>query len=176
MNHLGYQNFVGHNHFGHNLNINFLRHNQFNNDHNYLTRDQILIIAVQLITAAMGTAATANTETAIIIIIVNLLVVSLSQQPIRARIGDFDDKDRRIIDPPPVVRLVVTNTDDNTVPERIDINHPSELRVQAGACNYKTVELGPFGECAGIVDVLITGKHSSILSSFNSPAWTTIIE
>nr|CAG8573359.1 1552_t:CDS:2 [Entrophospora candida] len=63
----------------------------------------------------------------------------------------FGDKDRRSIDLPPVVKLVVVNTDGCTAPERIDINNPSNLRVRAGACNDKTVGLGPFGECVGIV-------------------------
>jgi hypothetical protein len=44
--------------------------------------------------------------------------LEVSQQPIRARMCGFGDKDRRPIDPPPVVRLLVSTADGTPVPER----------------------------------------------------------
>ncbi|KAF0527532.1 velvet factor [Gigaspora margarita] len=43
--------------------------------------------------------------------------LEVSQQPIRARMCGFGDKDRRTIDPPPIIKLVVTTTDGTPVPE-----------------------------------------------------------
>lgn len=44
--------------------------------------------------------------------------LEVSQEPVRARMCGFGDKDRRPIDPPPVVRLIVTSTDGTPVSER----------------------------------------------------------
>ncbi|CAG8538858.1 1604_t:CDS:2 [Paraglomus brasilianum] len=44
--------------------------------------------------------------------------LEVSQQPIRARMCGFGEKDRRPIDPPPVVRLIMTTPDGKPIPER----------------------------------------------------------
>ncbi|RIB28188.1 velvet factor-domain-containing protein [Gigaspora rosea] len=43
--------------------------------------------------------------------------LEVSQEPIRARMCGFGDKDRRTIDPPPIIKLIVTTTDGTPVPE-----------------------------------------------------------
>ncbi|CAG8742237.1 428_t:CDS:2, partial [Dentiscutata erythropus] len=44
--------------------------------------------------------------------------LEVSQEPIRARMCGFGDKDRRTIDPPPIIKLLVTTLDGTPVPER----------------------------------------------------------
>jgi hypothetical protein len=56
--------------------------------------------------------------------------LEVSQQPIRARMCGFGEKDRRPLDPPPVVRLVVTTPDGQPIPESA-VDH-SMFAVHAG--------------------------------------------
>ncbi|KAI9314728.1 velvet factor-domain-containing protein [Dichotomocladium elegans] len=48
----------------------------------------------------------------------------VAQQPVRARMCGFGDKDRRPVNPPPIVELVITTKDGNRLdPDQVDVTH-----------------------------------------------------
>src|SRR6185312_7204481 len=56
--------------------------------------------------------------------------LEVAQQPVRARMCGFGEKDRRPVDPPPVVRLIMTTPDGKPIPAS-SVDH-SMFAVHAG--------------------------------------------
>ncbi|CAG8819785.1 31879_t:CDS:2, partial [Racocetra persica] len=95
--------------------------------------------------------------------------LEVSQEPVRARMCGFGDKDRRPIDPPPVVRLIVTSTDGTSVPES-SIDH-SMMIVHAGLWSEDCKEEHSLVINPSTIPTQSAGPSSTVMS-LNTPSST----
>ncbi|RHZ53785.1 hypothetical protein Glove_437g43 [Diversispora epigaea] len=95
--------------------------------------------------------------------------LDVSQQPIRARMCGFGDKDRRPIDPPPVVRLFVSTVDGASVPES-SVDH-SMMIVHAGLWSEDSTEERSLVINPSSIPTQSTGPSSTVMS-LNAPSST----
>ncbi|CAG8447272.1 12100_t:CDS:2 [Acaulospora morrowiae] len=95
--------------------------------------------------------------------------LEVSQQPIRARMCGFGDKDRRPIDPPPVVRLLVSTADGTPVPES-SVDH-SMMIVHAGLWSEDSIEERSLVINPSSIPTQSTGPSSTVMS-LNAPSST----
>ncbi|EXX77410.1 hypothetical protein RirG_023930 [Rhizophagus irregularis DAOM 197198w] len=95
--------------------------------------------------------------------------LEVSQQPIRARMCGFGDKDRRPIDPPPVVRLLVSTADGTPVPES-SVDH-SMMIVHAGLWSENRTEERSLVINPSSIPTQSTGPSSTVMS-LNAPSCT----
>ncbi|CAG8475324.1 21137_t:CDS:2 [Cetraspora pellucida] len=96
-------------------------------------------------------------------------ILEVSQQPVRARMCGFGDKDRRPIDPPPVVRLIVASTDGTPVSES-SIDH-SMMIVHAGLWSEDCEEERSLVINPSTIPTQSTGPSSTVMS-LNTPSST----
>ncbi|KAF0501119.1 velvet factor [Gigaspora margarita] len=95
--------------------------------------------------------------------------LEVSQEPVRARMCGFGDKDRRPIDPPPVVRLIVTSTDGTPVSES-SIDH-SMMIVHAGLWSEDCTEERSLVINPSTIPTQSAGPSSTVMS-LNTPSST----
>ncbi|CAB5394757.1 unnamed protein product [Rhizophagus irregularis] len=97
--------------------------------------------------------------------------LEVSQQPIRARMCGFGDKDRRPIDPPPVVRLLVSTADGTPVPES-SVDH-SMMIVHAGLWSENRTEERSLVINPSSIPTQSTGPSSTVMS-LNAPSYLSV--
>ncbi|CAG8803955.1 4558_t:CDS:2, partial [Gigaspora rosea] len=95
--------------------------------------------------------------------------LEVSQEPVRARMCGFGDKDRRPIDPPPVVRLIVTSTDGTPISES-SIDH-SMMIVHAGLWSEDCTEERSLVINPSTIPTQSAGPSSTVMS-LNTPSST----
>ncbi|CAI2162427.1 12231_t:CDS:2, partial [Funneliformis geosporum] len=95
--------------------------------------------------------------------------LEVSQQPIRARMCGFGDKDRRPIDPPPVVRLLVSTADGTPIPES-SVDH-SMMIVHAGLWSESCTDERSLVINPSSIPTQSTGPSSTVMS-LNAPSCT----
>lgn len=95
--------------------------------------------------------------------------LEVSQQPIRARMCGFGDKDRRPIDPPPVVRLLVSTDDGTPIPES-SVDH-SMMIVHAGLWSESCTDERSLVINPSSIPTQSTGPSSTVMS-LNAPSCT----
>ncbi|CAI2169579.1 18987_t:CDS:2 [Funneliformis geosporum] len=96
--------------------------------------------------------------------------LEVAQQPIRARMCGFGDKDRRPIDPPPVVKLLVSTADGTHIPEG-SVDH-SMMIVHAALWSENCIDERSLVINPSSIPSQSTGTGPSSILSLNAPSCT----